>query len=258
LFYIVKHGIKFTGMPAWPTQQRDDEVRAIVAFLVKLPELSSAGYRRLVFGEESPEVERAAPLEDLAGELTPPTLGACARCHGEDGLGRAEGVFPKLAGQRDEYMRRALRAYAAGDRHSGVMQPLAVGLSEAEIEALVAYYAKLPRPSDHVADAPGLDGDAQRGEQIAHRGIPSQGLPSCRDCHGPKAGPHNPAYPILAGQHAEYLALQLGLFAQRQRGGSAYAHIMNQVASRLSPQQRRDVAVYYSTLTRDAQHSGQP
>lgn len=26
LFYIVKHGIKFTGMPAWPAQERDDEV----------------------------------------------------------------------------------------------------------------------------------------------------------------------------------------------------------------------------------------
>jgi hypothetical protein len=24
LFYVVKHGIKFTGMPAWPAQQRDD------------------------------------------------------------------------------------------------------------------------------------------------------------------------------------------------------------------------------------------
>src|SRR5690606_30483543 len=33
LFYIVKHGVKFTGMPAWPSQVRDDEVWAMVAFL---------------------------------------------------------------------------------------------------------------------------------------------------------------------------------------------------------------------------------
>ncbi len=26
LFWIVKNGLKYTGMPAWPTQQRDDEV----------------------------------------------------------------------------------------------------------------------------------------------------------------------------------------------------------------------------------------
>jgi mono/diheme cytochrome c family protein len=35
LFYIVKHGIKFAGMPAWPAQQRDDEVWPIVAFPVR-------------------------------------------------------------------------------------------------------------------------------------------------------------------------------------------------------------------------------
>ena len=33
LFRIVKHGVRFTGMPAWPTQARDDEVWAMVAFL---------------------------------------------------------------------------------------------------------------------------------------------------------------------------------------------------------------------------------
>src|SRR5688572_16749817 len=37
LFYVVKHGVKFTGMPAWPTQNRDDEVWAMVAFLERLP-----------------------------------------------------------------------------------------------------------------------------------------------------------------------------------------------------------------------------
>src|SRR5690606_22829684 len=40
LFYIVKHGVKFTGMPAWPAQGRDDEVWAMVAFLVQLPGMS--------------------------------------------------------------------------------------------------------------------------------------------------------------------------------------------------------------------------
>ena len=37
LFYMIKHGIKFTGMPAWPAPGRDDEVWAIVAFLKRLP-----------------------------------------------------------------------------------------------------------------------------------------------------------------------------------------------------------------------------
>ena len=44
LFYVIKHGIKFTGMPAWPAQSRDDEVWSVVAFLLELPKLDgSAG-----------------------------------------------------------------------------------------------------------------------------------------------------------------------------------------------------------------------
>ena len=50
LFSIVKHGIKFTGMPAWPVQQRDDEVWAVVAFLRRMPEVDAAEYRRLAYG----------------------------------------------------------------------------------------------------------------------------------------------------------------------------------------------------------------
>ena len=45
LFWIVKHGIKYTGMPGWVAQERDDEVWAVVAFLKRLPALDAAGYR---------------------------------------------------------------------------------------------------------------------------------------------------------------------------------------------------------------------
>ena len=37
LFWIVKHGIKYTGMPAWVALDRDDEVWAVVAFLNGTP-----------------------------------------------------------------------------------------------------------------------------------------------------------------------------------------------------------------------------
>ena len=33
LFWIVKNGLKYTGMPGWAAQGRDDEVWAVVAFL---------------------------------------------------------------------------------------------------------------------------------------------------------------------------------------------------------------------------------
>jgi mono/diheme cytochrome c family protein len=46
-FWIVKHGIKMTGMPAWGTTHTDEEIWDIVALLQKLPTLSPAHYRAL-------------------------------------------------------------------------------------------------------------------------------------------------------------------------------------------------------------------
>lgn len=70
----------------------------------------------------------------------------------------------------------------------------------------------------------------------------------------PPAG--TPVYPVLAGQYADYLILQLELFKKEHRGASAYVHLMRPVATRLTPEQMRDVALYYesptSTLDRQA------
>jgi len=47
LFWILKHGIKMTGMPAW-RDHSDDELWATVAFLEKLPGMSEQDYAKLV------------------------------------------------------------------------------------------------------------------------------------------------------------------------------------------------------------------
>jgi mono/diheme cytochrome c family protein len=47
LFWIVKHGIKMTGMPAW-TDHSDEELWATVAFVEKLPGMSEQDYASLV------------------------------------------------------------------------------------------------------------------------------------------------------------------------------------------------------------------
>jgi cytochrome c553 len=54
-------------------------------------------------------------------------------------------------------------------------------------------------------------------------------------------------YPQLAGQYAEYLALQLRLFKDDRRGGTPYAHIMRMVAARLTLEQIAAVAAYYAS-----------
>jgi cytochrome c553 len=246
LFYIVKHGLKFTGMPAWPALARDDEVRSLVAFLLELPKLDANGYRRLVHGEPSPPTASRAPAQELAQAPPPAVTASCARCHGARGEGRGNAAFPKLAGQSREYLFNALEAYAKARRHSGIMQPIAAALSPEEWNSLATYYAKLSNPS--LASRSALTLQSERGREIAERGIRGQGVPSCVDCHGPGPEPRNPAYPRLAGQYADYLVLQLELLKAQQRGGSPYVHIMHNVASRLRPEQIQAVARFYASL----------
>mgnify|MGYP006197726813 CR=1 FL=1 len=259
LFYIVKHGIKFTGMPAWPAQNRDDEVWAMVAFLLAMRELDAAEYHQLAFGPSEPSAA-AAPIEDLTGPENLPRAvrERCARCHGADGRGRGTGAFPKLAGQHAAYLLNSLKAYERGERHSGIMEPVAAGLSDEEMKELAEYYAQLPPavgthgegPASPAGrgwrEAPG-EGPIS-GYEIAHRGVPAQKVPACVDCHGPTQPRPKHEYPMLAGQYAEYIVLQLELFEKDHRGGTHYAHLMQEVAPRLTKEQMQAVAAYYASL----------
>ena len=251
LFQVVKHGLKFTGMPAWPSQHRDDEVWAMVAFLLELPKLDAASYENLVKGNATV----SNPAETI--NLTPPvpeipssTAQMCARCHGREGEGRGDGAFPRLAGQRRDYLLNTLSAYARGARHSGIMEPVAAGLTEELIHNLSAHYATLPARSRESA-APARSELWERGRRIAEEGLPKKRVPSCIECHGPKGTRTKPAYPSLTGLSADYLLLQLELFKNEQRGGTAYAHLMQEVVAGLEPEDMRAVAQYFESLPPD-------
>lgn len=47
LFWIVKHGVRMTGMPAWGATHSDDKIWAMVAFLEKLPGMTAAQYQQM-------------------------------------------------------------------------------------------------------------------------------------------------------------------------------------------------------------------
>jgi mono/diheme cytochrome c family protein len=47
-FWVVKHGLKMSGMPAWGVTHNDELLWSVVAFLRKLPELTPAQYRTLI------------------------------------------------------------------------------------------------------------------------------------------------------------------------------------------------------------------
>lgn len=47
-FWIIKHGLKMTGMPAWGMTHDDQTIWSMVAFLQRLPELPHAQYKELI------------------------------------------------------------------------------------------------------------------------------------------------------------------------------------------------------------------
>jgi len=47
MFWVIKHGIKLTAMPAWGPTHSDERIWGIVAFLQKLPDLTLEQYRAL-------------------------------------------------------------------------------------------------------------------------------------------------------------------------------------------------------------------
>lgn len=47
-FWVIKHGIKATGMPAWGKSMDDQYIWGMVAFLQRLPQLDATQYQQLV------------------------------------------------------------------------------------------------------------------------------------------------------------------------------------------------------------------
>ena len=70
-------------------------------------------------------------------------LPACANCHGLRGMGEGP-LIPRLAGQSREYFTDQMNAFRSGSRQNddvGVMRAFSQRLTDAEIQALAAYYA---------------------------------------------------------------------------------------------------------------------
>jgi cytochrome subunit of sulfide dehydrogenase len=63
----------------------------------------------------------------------------CANCHGSDG--RSRGAIPAIAGQDKAYLIQQLKDFRDGKRPSTIMQQLAKGYTDAQIEAAAAYLA---------------------------------------------------------------------------------------------------------------------
>ena len=87
----------------------------------------------------------AAPLAAVA--QTPDALqvrglaATCANCHGTDGRAVQGSSVPALAGLPAADLLQQLRAFRDGSRPATVMQQIAKGYSEAQLQQLAAYFA---------------------------------------------------------------------------------------------------------------------
>jgi cytochrome c553 len=239
LFWIVKHGIKYTGMPAWPGRARDDEVWAMVAFLRRLPQMSVDEYRAMAEGRV--ERDRAPSIDLPHVDRQAALVAECARCHGDVDSAPQSRLVPRLSGQAAVYLERALNDYAIGLRQSGTMQPQAVALEEKERADIADYYARAAK-QEKKSEAPA--DRVERGRRIANDGVSREGIPACLECHGARG---KTSFPRLAGQSARYLAQQLKLWRAGQRAQTAQGAIMAPIAIRLSDRQIEDVAAYFET-----------
>ncbi|MBZ8133885.1 c-type cytochrome [Afifella sp. IM 167] len=271
LAWIVLHGVKYTGMPSWSDASRADEAWSMAAFLRKLPELDYEGFRKLAYGNDGKLIDAKLPAE-YAGFQPSPTetatpdaethdtsepatgfsdfamnnniLSMCGRCHGADGVGRGIGAFPNLSIQDREYLRRTLKAFAAGERHSGFMRPIAAQLTDEQIMAVSAYYAMQEKKQSPGADK--LDPQMiAAGREIAENGIPDRKVTACLSCHEQTKFTSR-LFPHLDGQYAIYIENQLKLFQHGERGYAGDYDPMDRLAHQLTPDEMKAVAAYFN------------
>jgi mono/diheme cytochrome c family protein len=101
IYWVVRNGLKMTGMPAWRFRLSDAELWALVAFVKKLPELSPTDYRALAAGPKPRRAEaaRAHAAANAQRGRTALLQYACVTCHRIPGVvGANAPVGPPLDG----------------------------------------------------------------------------------------------------------------------------------------------------------------
>jgi sulfide dehydrogenase cytochrome subunit len=66
---------------------------------------------------------------------------ACAACHGTDG--RSQGAIPTIAGMPASEFVTKMNAFGSSPEEATIMDRIARGLSQAEIDGLASYFARL-------------------------------------------------------------------------------------------------------------------
>jgi cytochrome c553 len=172
---------------------------------------------------------RPAAAQSMAERLQ-----QCGTCHGEDGNSKMEKT-PSLAGQPELFLANQLILMRDKLRKSEIMEPFVKGLSDPDVIALAAHYARLPpAPSAEPVDKE----LAAEGERLAQKMF-------CASCHLPSyAGREQ--MPRLAPQRVDYLIESLAAYRDGRRSGIDTS--MNAVMYGTTDRDIRALANYLATI----------
>ena len=181
-----------------------------------------------------------APVHATGGNIAAGQAKAavCAGCHGADGNGGADPLWPKLAGQDADYIAKQLADFKSGARKDPIMSGMAAPLSAVDMKNLGAYFASLKT-------RPGAARDAQlakQGEKVFRGGNASMGVSACMSCHGPSGHGIPPRFPKVSGQNVPYTQKQLLAFKAGARTNDG--ETMTRIAFRMSEQEIKAVSEY--------------
>ncbi len=128
----------------------------------------------------------------------------CGACHLPSGAGRPDGTFPQLAGQHATVLIKQMADIRGGQRDNPTMYPFAKTLTDPqELADVAAYISSLCIPRDHGHyEAPDAALQTAMGKGLYEK--------ECKNCHGANGeGDKDKFYPVIAGQHYQYLLRQM-------------------------------------------------
>lgn len=167
----------------------------------------------------------------------------CSACHGITGESTSP-MFPKLAGQRKDYLAAQLADFKGHDRSDARGAQYMWGfthLTAKQVDELADYFAAQPPMKGRTVPGASL----VRGAEIFNSGIPDKGVVQCAACHGP-GGEGTDGFPRIAGQHSNYLLEQIKVFQltdKRPRGAA-----MKQITHELSDADALAVSQYIESI----------
>lgn len=167
----------------------------------------------------------------------------CIGCHGIPGYQNSFPEIhkvPKISGQTDKYIVAALNAYKKGDRKHPTMRGIADSLSDQDMADVAAYYAASGTGGAAPAAAPAPTGKVA---ELITKG-------ACISCHGEGFNkPIDPAYPKIAGQHADYLFVALKAYKTENNANVGRSNsVMAGVAKQFSNAELKELSKYVGGL----------